>query len=84
LRILILLFSNQAKMLFTRDQSIYDMQVQQNLIPKLEKERERYKQQLLELLENMQNIELTSPVPGIAMFSTDYVNHVHMVSQMVY
>jgi hypothetical protein len=50
------------------------------LIPKLEKEREKYKQQLLELLENMQNIELTSPVPGIAMFSTDYVNHVHLIS----
>lgn len=70
--------------MFTKDLTIYDQQVQQSIIPKLEKEREKDRIQLLELLDHIHDIELTSPLPGNAMFSTDYVNHMHMVSQMIY
>jgi hypothetical protein len=50
LKILIEVISNQAKMLFSKDKNIYDGSIPSSLIPKLEKEMEHYREELLELL----------------------------------
>jgi hypothetical protein len=42
------------------------------MIPKLEQERELYRKELLELLENIHTLRLTSTVPGSETFSHDF------------
>jgi len=86
LKILIEAYSFQARYLFSKpsDQGIYDSSTPSSMIPKLEQERELYRTQMLELLENIHTLKLTSRVPGSETFSHDFAQHLHLLSELIY
>jgi hypothetical protein len=75
-------------MLFSKDKNIYDGSIPSSLIPKLEKEMEHYREELLELLENIHSLKLTCAVPGGGLgseiFSYDFAHHLHLLSELIY
>ena len=39
---------------------------------------------MLELLENIHSLKLTSTVPGCETFSYDFAHHLHLLSELIY
>lgn len=86
IKILVEIIGYQTRLLFAKDVSknLYDASIPHSMIPRLEKERESNRNQLLELLESLHALEIGSPLEANMHLTTDYAHHMHLLSNLIY